>query len=153
MPEGFRPLSALLREPTPACEPPDAAEAEDEEVLRAQSDALREARLFRAAIVQRAGVCVETLLREIAADVLGRELRAAPAQIDAIVQNAIARCIAEEPLRVRVHPADAHKLGCGIPAAADDTLYQGDAVVEVRDGEIDLSLGVRLAAVLRGFRA
>jgi flagellar biosynthesis/type III secretory pathway protein FliH len=38
---------------------------------------------------------------------------------------------------------------CGVPVVADDSLAQGDVIVELRDGFLDATLGVRLEAVLR----
>jgi len=118
----------------------------------AQDDTLelmREVRLFYARVVEAVEAAVETLVADIAVDVLGRELLLAPCDIEAIVDRALARFTSEQPLRVRVHPDDAVLLQCAVPVVADERLRAGDAVVELREGSVDASLGVRLAALVR----
>lgn len=146
MPEEFRSLAQML---APPCEAPPLEIAVEDESAEAEAALLREVRLFRANVAERVDAAVETLLRDIACDVLARELRIGPAEIDAIVLRALERYFSEEPLRVHVHPADAPRVTCDIPVIADETLREGDAVIELRDGAIDASLGVRLDAVLR----
>lgn len=109
----------------------------------------REVRLFQARVIEAVEAAVETLVGDIAADVLGRELLLAPADIDAIVDAALERFVSEEPLRVRVHPEDVPRLACGVPVVADAGLRPGDAVIELRRGSVDASLGVRLATLLQ----
>ncbi len=95
---------------------------------------------------------LETLLADIAADVLARELQLAPCEVAAIVERALRRYAAEKPARVRVHPEEAGTIGAGdFEVVADSTLRRGDAVLECAAGELDASLGVRLATVLRAF--
>jgi flagellar biosynthesis/type III secretory pathway protein FliH len=48
-----------------------------------------------------------------------------------------------------VHAEDASRLNCGVPVAADMRLRRGDAVIELRNGCVDASLGVRLATLMR----
>jgi flagellar biosynthesis/type III secretory pathway protein FliH len=114
-----------------------------------QVEAMREVRLFGARVAEALDSAVEQMLCDVASDVLGRELVLTPADVERIVDRALRRYAAEEPLRVRVHPDDAAKLQCGVPVLADAQLRRGDAIVELRDGFIDASLGVRLDAVLR----
>jgi flagellar biosynthesis/type III secretory pathway protein FliH len=128
-----------------------------QDTLRA---ALRDARLFRARLADAFDDSAARLLRELAADVLARELRLAPCDLAVIVQRAAERV---PVVRVRVAPGDvacaAHvslaRLGdgsvSGIPVIADAALGAGDAIVELADGALDVRLGVRLAAVLEAF--
>lgn len=155
-PEQFRSLAATLlaaRAPGPG-EPAFeivqeivqavADEPDDDEVELA-----RDVRLFHARIIEAVEAAVEMLVADIAADVLARELSLAPVEVDAIVDRALQRFAAEEPLRVRVHADDLPRLECAVPAVADARLRPGDAVIELRAGTVDLSLGVRLASLVR----
>lgn len=109
--------------------------------------ALREARLFRARLADAFDDARQRLLRELAADVLARELRIAACDLDALGR----RIFAEAPfVRIRVAPADAAVIS-GVPVVADPELDDGDAIVELAGGVVDARLGVRLAAVLEGF--
>lgn len=160
-PERFRSLaSTLLAARTPA--PDEPAFEIVEELLEPRNDSVdepqdggdelelaRDVRLFHARVIEAVEAAVETLVADIAADVLGRELRLDPVDIEQIVDRALQRFAAEEPLRVRVHSDDAGRLNCGIPVVADMRLRPGDAVIELRNGSADASLGVRLAALVR----
>jgi flagellar biosynthesis/type III secretory pathway protein FliH len=110
---------------------------------------MRDVRLFHARIAEALESAVERLLCDVACDVLARELQLAPVDIERIVDNVLQRYSAEQPLQVRVHPEDAANLQCALPTVVDANLARGDAIVELRDGFIDASLGVRLEAVLR----
>jgi flagellar biosynthesis/type III secretory pathway protein FliH len=114
---------------------------------------LREVRLFHARVTEAVEASVETLVGDIAAELLGRELLLAPADIERIVDRALHRFAAEEPLRVRVHPDDLSRLKCSLPVLADDALRPGDAILELRNGYVDASLGVRVEALLRAVTA
>ena len=114
--------------------------------------AVRDLRLFHARVIEAVEAAVETLVGDIAADVLGRELLLAPAGLEVIVDRALQRFASEQPLRVRVHPDDACGLNCGVPVVADARLRRGDAAIDLRDGSVDTSLGVRLAAIVRTVR-
>jgi flagellar biosynthesis/type III secretory pathway protein FliH len=110
--------------------------------------AIREARLFRARLYDALNDARELLLTALAADVLGRELRSAPCDLDALLQ----RRAAQVPVvRVRVAPEDVDCVHA-LPVVVDAALRQGDAVVELAGGAIDARLGVRLAAVLEALR-
>lgn len=161
-PERFRSLAAtLLAARTPAPDEPALELVEEDDTIAAQDDhgddepdddeleLAREVRLFHARVIEAVEAAVETLVADIAADVLGRELLLEPADIEAIVDRALQRFAAEEPLRVRVHAEDASRLNCGVPVAADMRLRRGDAVIELRNGSVDASLGVRLATLVR----
>ncbi|MDB5073403.1 MAG: hypothetical protein JWM87_4514 [Candidatus Eremiobacteraeota bacterium] len=109
--------------------------------------ALRDARLFRARLADAFDDAVARLVRELAADVLARELRLAPAEIATLVRRVLERA---PVIRVRVAPADVGFVR-GVPVLADPALAPGDAIVELGRGELDARLGVRLAAVLEAF--
>jgi hypothetical protein len=109
--------------------------------------ALREARLFRARLADAFDDAAHRLVRELAADVLARELRLAPCDLARIVRRVLASAPA---VRVRVAPADVARVA-GIAVLPDPALCAGDAIVEVAGGTLDARLGVRLAAVLEAF--
>jgi hypothetical protein len=109
--------------------------------------ALREARLFRARLADAFDDARQRLLRELATDVLARELRIASCDLDALAR----RLFAEAPfVRIRVAPADVATIS-GAPVVADAELAGGDAIVELAGGAVDARLGVRLATVLEAF--
>ena len=157
MPDGFVPLDALLapppREPrddsggTPAPQRP-ALEGVPA-TLPEPDEALAAFRRFHAALADALDAALHDLLREIACDVLARELALQPADVAAIAANVLERFAAEEPLRIRVHPGDLRLLPpLTVATLADPGLRRGDVIVEVRSGTIDATLGARLEAVL-----
>jgi hypothetical protein len=108
--------------------------------------ALREARLFRAALADALELEVERLAAALAVEVLGRELQLGGCELEAIAKRLVAERRSDEPLRLRVAPGDAH-ISCGLPVVGDVALALGDAILECRSGEIDASLRIRLAAI------
>lgn len=156
MPENFRSLaSTLLDVHTPVSQEPapDAVVEHDQgldcrDELSDEMELARDVRLFRARVIEAVEAAVETLVTDIAADVLGRELQLEPADIEAIVDRALQRFAAEEPLRVRVHAEDVDRVNCGLPVVPDARLHRGDALIELRNGSIDASFGVRLSSLL-----
>lgn len=104
----------------------------------------REARLFRARLADALDDALARLLREIAADVLARELRLAPCDVAEIARRALERA---PVVRLRVAPAEAGG-DYGLPVVVDPALHAGDAVFELDGGAFDARLGVRLASVL-----
>ena len=161
----FVSLADVLRPPALAAAleadaPPAAIEPVDEPIAgetetsalddRSHSElakALRDARLFRARLADAFDDARVRLLRELAADVLARELRIAPCDLDLLAR----RVLAGAPVvRVRVAPGDVAAIG-GVPVVADAELNAGDAVVELAAGALDARLGVRLALVLEAF--
>jgi hypothetical protein len=110
------------------------------------TEALRAARLFRATLTDAVTAIGARLIRELATDVLARELRIEPANIAGIIRRVLTEC-PDEPARIRVAPCDAHVV-CDVPVVPDETLQAGDAVIEFVHGTIDARLGVRLADVL-----
>jgi hypothetical protein len=109
--------------------------------------AARDARLFRAALADSFDVLAAKLIGALAADVLGRELQLGAVAIETIVRRLIAERSADEPLSVRLCPADA-QIDCELPVVADPGLESGDAVLVCRNGEIDARLALRFAHVL-----
>ncbi len=128
--------------------PPVPAEARDDGPSDERiAAALRDARLFGARLADAFDEASARLLRELAADVLGRELRLAPCDLARIVR----RVHAGAPVvGVRVATEDATGLG-DVPVVIDPSLRSGDAIVELSGGAIDARLGVRLAQVLEAF--
>lgn len=166
-PEQFRSLaSTLIAQRKPAEDEPAFSIVEDaidpimDEVVDTgeadesdeSADLLRDVRLFHARIIEAVEAAVETLAGDIAADVLGRELLLAPADMEAIVDRALQHYACEQPLRVRVHESDA-AMTCAVPVVPDARLRPGDAVIELRNGAVDASLGMRLTTLMRGLQA
>lgn len=119
------------------------------ELLADSREASAEVRRFRAAVRDAVDVTVREVLCDVAADVLARELRLAPADIDAIVTRACARSASEAVVRVRVHPDDVLRLErANVDVVPDPDLRRGDAMLDVCSGTIDLSLGARLSEIL-----
>jgi flagellar biosynthesis/type III secretory pathway protein FliH len=168
-PEGFVSLASILRRaqddevlPQPRHGDPSIPQGDtndndvvvvDDAPSNEELEMLREVRLFHARVIEAVEAAIETLVEDIAAEVLGRELLLAPADIERIVDRALQRFASEEPLRVRVHPDDASRLTCALPVIADGRLRAGDAMLELRDGYVDASLGVRVQALLRAVTA
>jgi flagellar biosynthesis/type III secretory pathway protein FliH len=130
---------------------------QDDTVSHPETDVLdeevqlgKDVRLFHARVIEAVEAAVETLLEDIAAEIVGRELELQPVHIGAIVDRALQRLAGEEPLRVRVHADDAARVRCGVPVVEDAHLRPGDAVIELRDGITDLTLGARFAALFHG---
>jgi flagellar biosynthesis/type III secretory pathway protein FliH len=160
--DGFVPLHVFLHRAAAAdsaCE--DAGEATspaagaglvDEmqvEERRGVFDALAAARRFHAALADAADAALDNLLRNIACDVLGRELALAPADVASIVAAALERYAADSPVRLRAHPDETSALGgFNLAVIADRGLRRGDVAIDVRAGTIDASLGARLEHVL-----
>jgi len=153
----FRSLASILREPEGFVEPaPDDAppierDANASSALEAECDLVeivREMRLFRARLNELLAQSLQSLCADIATDVLARELQIAPADVAAIAERLAARFLDEHPVRVRVHPDEVDLVNCGLPVTGDGRLHRGDAVLELRGGVVDASLGVRLQGVL-----
>lgn len=154
MPE-FIPLHRALRAPL---DPPSSVEP-DEKPSPVQSstaivdndlaETLGAARRFRAAIDDAADYAVEELLKDVAAHVLARELTIAPADLAAIVLRARSRLSRENIVTVRAHPSETDALSqLDVRVLPDPSLHPGDVAIDLRSGTIDLSLSVRLEAIL-----
>ena len=107
-------------------------------------DAWRDARLFRAQLEEAFDDALARMLRDLAADVLVRELRLAPCDLAALIGRAVQRA---PFVRVRVAAGDGAR-DYAIPSVVDPKLESGDAILELSGGALDLRLGVRLATVL-----
>ena len=151
-PDGFRSFAELLQS-QPAPEPVSVEMLETVRACEHEVDALRELRLFRARLADAVETATAQLLGEVAATVVGRELQTAPAELQSIVERVLERFAQEEPVRVRVHPDDVQRLAIAVPVCPDAALMPGDAVVDVRCGSVDASLGIRFAALLDGLHA
>ncbi len=90
------------------------------------------------------------LLEGLAHDVLGRELRLAPADVEALVARALTVFAERGPVAIDLSPADAAAVAdrFGLPLRIDPALGPGDVVVRVRDGSFESPLAFRLAGVL-----
>ncbi len=167
MPGEFVALADLLRAPAASAvhvraaeeqaAPPLAAsdasphDVDDDLVAGDVRNAVREARLFRARLADAFDDAAARLLRELASDVLARELRLEPCDLAAIVQRVAQRA---PVVRVRVAPCDLARRAAfarDVAIVADTTLAGGDAIVELVGGALDARLGVRLATVLEVF--
>lgn len=154
MPAKFIALADVLRPPPvepvavfeSRAEPilPDAPrESDDASYVQAVSDARR----FRAALADALAHAAASLVRELASDVLARELNFAPCDMDALVARLLSDHCSASPLRVRISPHD--RLSTNeFPVIIDDSLQPGDAILECANGAIDARLGVRLADVI-----
>ncbi len=157
MPEKFIRFSELLRAParerivehvrivesTPA---PGKSSPDEVEVAR-------EIVHFRAHLAEAFDRACEVLIERFARELLGRELQVAPVDITAIVQEVRRAFSSEEPLCVRVNPQDALNLCADIPIRPDSRLSPGDAIVEVRNGDLDASLAIRFESLLQAVSA
>jgi flagellar biosynthesis/type III secretory pathway protein FliH len=86
------------------------------------------------------------LVREIAVEIVSRELRLAPAEISNIVNLACARYA--QPLSIRVHPDEVQDVRGFENVVADNSIRRGDVMLTISGASIDASLGMRLARVL-----
>jgi len=154
----FVPIARLLQPPpaaSPSVAPPPAVEARAARPIRDCDDpspaALREVRIFRAALADALEAQLSNLSRDVAIAVLARELELAPVDVRAIARRAIERAAPQEAISIRVHPSELSLLeDDGLPAAGDATLRRGDVAVDVRSGTIDATLGARLSEWLCG---
>jgi hypothetical protein len=143
------PLSTPSVRPGPELEPRAAPAALSivEPAGPESASAVRAARLFGAALADTFDELAADLVRALAADVLGRELQLTAIDVATIARRLIAERRSDEPLSLRVCPADA-EFACELPLIADPGLGPGDAVLVCRNGEIDARLAVRLAHVI-----
>jgi flagellar biosynthesis/type III secretory pathway protein FliH len=151
MPDEFVPLDRALRTtPEPAVLDERAVTvALTNETEPDIEDAAAEARRFRAALADALALSLERLVRDVACDVLARELLLAPLDVAAIAARALERYLDEGPLQLRVHPDDCDACASlDLRVVGDERLRSGDVVLDVRCGSIDASLGARLETVL-----
>jgi flagellar biosynthesis/type III secretory pathway protein FliH len=157
MPDGFITLVQWLRADAPpvlACEPevaieiPDDAPCEPAAYETLVADVCARVRRFRASLTEALDRSLADLLRDIAAEVIGRELQLAPSDLAAIVRRALERCVPDEVLAVHVHPAQIDACRLDVPVVPDSQLRRDDATIALRSGSIDVRLGVRLERLL-----
>lgn len=166
MPEGFTPLEDYLRatlvEPraarTQAAGAPDAHEEHDvtlesmpatERQSTALSEVVSKARRFRAALAEALDLAVQPMLKEIAREVLGRELKLRPADITAIVARIRDRSASNDLVSVRARSENLDAIqALGFAAMSDDTLPRGRVHIELHSGTIDMTMPAKLEAVL-----
>ncbi|MBC5829071.1 MAG: hypothetical protein GIW98_02630 [Candidatus Eremiobacteraeota bacterium] len=155
-PENFRSLAALLGAPT--CTSVDDCAVLNPEVptqeLQCEPSEERAAcddiRLFRARVAEALECAFDGLYRDLAGDVLARELMLRPVDVRAVCNALIERYSREVPVAIRVHPHDRTMLDhFDVPVIADQRLRPGDVILEVANGSLDASLTVRLENVLR----
>ncbi len=156
MPDGFVPLRQWFLDGRTPIEPSVEMQTEpevpgDREPASAampddlEDDVCARVRRFRAMLDDALDRTLSMLLREIAIDIVGRELQLAPADISRIVEEARKRHVfAEPPVAVRVHPRDLAQCTLDVPVVGDLQLRPGDAEIQLRSGSIDARLGVRL---------
>jgi flagellar biosynthesis/type III secretory pathway protein FliH len=148
MADGFVALADFLRRDArgeeastlPAASEPQAAYV---------APSIAQARRFYAALADALDASMEELRRDLASEVLARELVLQPCDMRAIATRLVERYAQDGPVTLLANAEDARDLGaCAIPVRTDPSLRRGDCTLVVRYGTIDASLGVRLAGVL-----
>jgi hypothetical protein len=115
----------------------------------AQSIDLHAVRRFYAAVADAVDAAASDVMRDIASDVLARELALAPVELAGVTAKMLQRFACEEPLHVVAHRDDLAALrDLGAPVRVGESLRRGDVTLVLRYGSIDASLGARLADVL-----
>lgn len=151
--DGFLALADFLR-PTPTVPSiesafPEPIDVPSEAIPAELEEALSAARRFRAGLADALDAILERLLREVARQVLARELVLRPADIREIVDATLAKIDGERVLMLRVHPSDAGAVeALQFECVADPALERGDVVLHLRSGTIDLALAARLDSVV-----
>jgi flagellar biosynthesis/type III secretory pathway protein FliH len=150
---GFVPLVQLLRPAEIQGAPAELASDESEATVAPSVEeiekTLRTARRFRAALADALDSALESLLRAIAQEVLGRELQLAPAEILSIARAALESFRNDQVLRIRGNPRDLGTLdSLAYDAVADQTLEPGEIRIELRSGTIHLTLDARIEAAI-----
>jgi len=153
-PEKFTSLAALLRAATglraeddttrdDSIQEPEAVASCEEQI------ACDDIRLFRARVAEALESALEGLCRDLASEVLARELMLRPVDARAICEALIDRYAREVPVAIRVHPHECQTLnGFDVPIVADERLRRGDVMLDVVGGTLNASLAVRLDQVL-----
>jgi hypothetical protein len=124
---------------------------EPEPPLTPEDEALHEIERFRAFALDAVERSLGRLVASLAEEVLGRELKLSPVDLQEITNRALRRYDREGPVRVRVSTVDLGAVRTELPVVADADLREGDLIVEVRDGTLDARMSVRLDCVLRRF--
>jgi hypothetical protein len=122
----------------PRVEPPPTAHAE----------VVHELARLRLAALDAYDRAARRLLRTLADDVLGRELRAAPADVGALAARALEAFAECEPVALVLAPGDVERVRVPLPTRVDAALAPGDFAIEVRDGAFESPLRLRFDAAL-----
>ncbi len=104
--------------------------------------------VMRAAAVEAFERASARLLRDLAEEVLARELALAPADTGALVRRFVAELADYEPLALAISPADAGQVRAALPVRIDPNLRAGDAILEVRDGAFESRLVLRVESIV-----
>lgn len=110
---------------------------------------LADALMFRATLEEAVELRAREIAREVAIEVLARELQLAPCDLAAVVKRARERYHLRDVVQIRVHPDDVTALGGNDAVVCDASLRRGDAMLLASCGSVDATLGVRLDRVLR----
>jgi flagellar biosynthesis/type III secretory pathway protein FliH len=128
----------------PQLQPPIVADARPEQRMD-----LHDVRRFYAAVADAVDAAASDVMRDIASEVLARELALAPVELAGVTTKVLQQFACEEPLHVVAHRDDLAALhGLGVPVRVGESLRRGDVTLVLRYGSIDASLGARLADVL-----
>jgi len=111
-------------------------------------EAARELGLLRLAARDAYDRAARALLQSLAGEVLGRELKLAPPDIDALTKRALDVFATYEPLALIVSADDARRIGSPIPIRIDPSMGVGDFSVEVRTGAFESLLAFRRDEVI-----
>jgi hypothetical protein len=149
----FVPIARLLSPTEAAQETTPAPQVDEIDTARPAHErddpsraALRDVRIFRAALADALESELSDLSRDVAIAILARELELAPVDVRAIARRALERAASHEVLSIRVHPSELNVLeDCELPASGDPALRRGDVAIDVRSGTIDATLGARLS--------
>ncbi|MEO6990103.1 MAG: hypothetical protein ABI346_10760 [Candidatus Baltobacteraceae bacterium] len=160
MAERFEALDAKLRAPNavflPVKDSPRAQDAVASPALAPQphgvdARTLREFAVLRLAAAEACERACRRVVGAFAEDVLGRELQLAPADLERLIDRAREALRASEPIALAIGPQTVLQ-DCGLPTRVDPALGPSDALIEVRDGIVDLRLCIRFEAVLEDLR-
>ncbi len=110
----------------------------------ARADIAQELALMRLAALEAFERASADLLRQLAHDVLARELAIAPADLCALAARALATFAELEPVAIVVAPSDACAFDTSLPVRCDATLDAGDLVIEVREGALESRFAARV---------
>jgi flagellar biosynthesis/type III secretory pathway protein FliH len=163
MPEGFRSFASILTEndaavlpaggePEPA-PPPVEAVAADERVLDLLDGFVADLARLRARAAERLEEAIDAVVDDVARRLLARELDAAPAAIESLVELALLEFESGTRVTVRVSAHDAPRFSERTEVEIDAALGPGDFALELDDGRYDAALQTRLDALLASHRA
>jgi len=162
MAEAFRSFASILTErdaPLPAepesepAPPPAQTAAADERVLELLDGFVADLARLRARAAERLEEAIDAMVADVARRVLARELDAAPAAIESLVEQALMDFEQGARVKVCVSAHDATRFAERADVEIDPALGPGDFALEVDDGRYDAALQTRLDALLASHRA